>query len=115
MLCVPAAAQSAPEPKPAAAPAALTCVYNSKNYSDGAHVCVTKNLMLTCAADSSQAVWNVATDKDVNDKCARPAVHLTKSQTRALWRRHNIYRQITPGTTPPPFCFGFDDGPLYCE
>jgi hypothetical protein len=124
-LCVPAVAQSAPEQKPAAseqkpgaapaAPVVLTCVYNSKTYSDGAHVCVNKNLMLTCAADSSKAVWNVATDKDVDNKCAGPAVHLSKAQKRAIWQRNNIRRQITPATNPAPFCFGFDDGPLYCE
>lgn len=117
-LCAPAVAQPAAEQKPAAAPVApvvLTCVYNSKTYSDGEHVCVNKNLVLTCAADSSHAIWNVATDKDVGDKCARPVVHLSKAQRRAIWQRHNIRRQITPGTTPPPFCFGFDDGPLYCE
>src|SRR5689334_14585672 len=80
-LCAPAMAQSSPEPKPAAAPAApaspvaLTCVYNSKTYSDGAYVCVNKNLVLMCSADSTKAIWNVATDKDANDKCARPAVH----------------------------------------
>lgn len=117
-LCAPAMAQSPSEQKPAAAPAApvaLTCVYNSKIYSDGAHVCVNKNLMLTCAADGSKAIWNVATDKDANDKCARPAVHLTKAQRRALWQRQNIRRQIAPPTAPPPFCFGVDDSPLYCE
>jgi hypothetical protein len=118
-LCVPAVAQPSPEQKPAApapaAPVALTCVYNSKTYSDGAHVCVNKNLMLTCAADSSKAVWNVATDNDARDKCARPVVHLTKAQRRALWQRNNIRRQITRPTGSPPFCFGFDDSPLYCE
>ena len=124
-LCGPAMAQSSPEPKPAApeqkpaaaapAPVVLTCVYNSKTYSDGAYVCVNKNLMLSCTADSNKAVWNVATDKDAHDKCARTAVHLTKAQRRAIWQRNNIRRQITPATNPAPFCFGFDDGPLYCE
>lgn len=128
-FCAPAMAQPLPEPKPAApeqrpaaadqkpaaTPVALTCVYNSKTYSDGAFVCVNKNLMLTCAADSSKAIWNVATDQDVHDKCARPAVHLTKAQQRAIWQRNNIRRQITRPTGSPPFCFGFDDGPLYCE
>ena len=72
--------------------------------------------MLTCAVDSSKAVWNVATDKDVHDKCAsRPVVHLTKAQRRALWQRNNIRRQIARPTGSPPFCFGFDDEPLVCE
>jgi Protein of unknown function (DUF1496) len=123
-LCAPAVAQPSPEQKPAAAPApaatpaapvVLTCVYNSKTYSGGAQVCVNKNLMLTCAADSTKAVWNVATDKDAHDKCARPVVHLTKAQRRARWQRYNIGRQITRPTGSPPFCFGIDDGPLYCE
>lgn len=120
-LCAPAVAQPSPEQKPAAAapalaaPVALTCVYNSKTYSDGAHVCVNKNLMLTCAADNSKAVWNVATDNDAHDKCARPVVHLTKAQRRAIWQRNNIRRQIMRPTGSPPFCFGFDDSPLYCE
>ena len=70
--------------------------------------------MLTCAVDGSKATWNVVTDKDANSKCTAPAAHLSKSQKRALWHRHNIRRQITPPTAPPPFCFGFE-GPLYCE
>lgn len=122
-LAAPALAQSSSEQKPAAAsaaPVALTCAYNSKTYSDGAYVCVNKNLVLMCSADSTKAVWNVATDKDASDKCARPAVHrpavhLTKAQRRAIWQRNNIRRQITRPTGSPPFCFGVDDGPLYCE
>lgn len=129
-LCAPALAQSSPEQKPAAAeqkpvaapaapvappPVALTCVYNSKTYSDGAYVCVNKNLVLMCEADSTKAVWNVATDKDANDKCTRPAPHLTKAQQRAVWQQRNIRRQISPPTySPSPYCFGLGDEPLYC-
>lgn len=130
-LCAPAMAQSSPDAKPAAPeqkpvttsaasaappPIALTCVYNSKTYSDGAYVCVNKNLVLMCSADSTKAVWNVATDKDANDKCTRPAPRLTKSQRRAVWQQRNIRRQIAPpGYPPAPYCFGLGDGPLYCE
>lgn len=129
-LCTPAMAQSSPDAKPTAPeqkpvavpvvpatppPVALTCVYNSKTYSDGAYVCVNKNLVLVCSADSTKAVWNAATDKDANGKCTRPAPHLIKAQRRAVWQERSIRRQITPPIYPAPYCFGLGDGPLYCE
>ncbi len=95
VLCAPAMAQSSPDAKSAAPeqktvttpaapaappPVALTCVYNSKTYSDGAYVCVNKNLVLMCSADSTKAVWNAATDKDASDKVRAPCAALDQAR-----------------------------------
>lgn len=98
MVCMPAAAQSpaaqplAPETKPAAAP---VCIYNSKNYSDGAHVCAQTSLMLKCGVDGAKATWTVVTEKEFTDRCPA-APKLSAAQRRALWNRRNIAREITP-------------------
>ena len=94
-FAAPAIAQT-PAPvdsKPAAVPA---CTYSSKTYGDGAFVCVQKSLMLKCAVDQDKAAWVVVADKDLSDKCQRPAARGTVYQQRARWHRRNITRQISP-------------------
>lgn len=88
----PAGQPPAPQPKPAA----LTCIYSSKTYSDGAFVCVQKSLMLKCTVDDTKAAWSVVADKDLGDKCQAPAARGTIYQQRARWNRQNIRREITP-------------------
>lgn len=110
LLGPPAAAQSPPEQKPAA----ILCVYNSKNYSEGATVCVQKAVMQTCTSDGTKATWTLVTDKDLSSRCLAPASRLSKYQQRAIWHRRNIAREITPATDSSPFCF-YTDGKRFCE
>lgn len=98
ILSVSAAAQTPAGPTPAQQPkpAALTCTYSSKAYSDGAFVCVQKSLMLKCTVDDTKAAWSVVADKEISDKCLAPAVRGTIYQQRARWNRQNIRREIMP-------------------
>ncbi|HEX7792284.1 MAG TPA: DUF1496 domain-containing protein [Afipia sp.] len=98
VICASAAAQSpaaqppGAEPKPVASP---VCIYNSKDYSEGAYVCAPKSLMLKCSVDGAKATWTAVTDKEWTDRCPA-APKLSAAQRRALWNRRNIAREITP-------------------
>jgi hypothetical protein len=76
-------------------PAAPVCIYSSRNYSEGATVCVQKSLMLKCVSDGTKALWSQVDDKTLSDKCLTPA-RGTVYQQCARWHRQNIRRQITP-------------------
>ncbi|HEX7883328.1 MAG TPA: DUF1496 domain-containing protein [Afipia sp.] len=90
------------------------CVYKSRNYSEGATVCVQKAMMQTCTIDGAKAVWTNVTDDKLTSRCVAPARRLSKYQQRAIWNRQNIRREITPATDSSPFCF-YTNGKRFCE
>src|SRR5690349_3583714 len=106
---LPAAAQTPAEQKSASEqgtkPAAVVCVYNSRNYSEGATVCVQKAAMQTCTVDNGKAVWMTVTDETLSRRCTAPGPRLNKYQRAAIWNRRNIAREISPPTDSSPFCF----------
>lgn len=128
LLGLPAAAQTPPEQKPPAVqkppaaqtatveskPATVLCVYNSKNYSEGATVCVQKAMMQTCTLDGTKAIWVAVTDEKLSSRCTAPAPRLSKYQRAAIWNRKNIAKEITPATDSSPFCF-YTNGKRFCE
>ncbi|TKT71450.1 DUF1496 domain-containing protein [Afipia massiliensis] len=119
---LPAVAQTPAEQKPPveqktsseAKSAALMCVYNSRNYSEGATVCVQKAMMQTCTLDGAKAIWVAVTDEKLSSRCTAPAPRLTKYQRAAIWNRKNIAKEITSATDSSPFCF-YTNGKRFCE
>ena len=119
---LPAVAQAPTEQKPPAEqktqpdakPAAIMCVYNSKNYSEGASVCVQKAAMQTCTVDGARAVWVTVTDDKRSSSCTAPGPRLNRYQRAAIWNRRNIAREISPPTDSSPFCF-YTNGNRFCE
>ena len=109
---LPAAAQTASEQ--GTKPAAVVCVYNSRNYSEGAAVCVQKAAMQTCTVDNGKAVWVTVTDETLSRRCTAPGPRLNKYQRAAIWNRRNIAREISPPTDSSPFCF-YTSGKRFCE
>lgn len=101
---LPVAAQMPAEQKPPvqqkapveAKPVAVVCVYNSRNYSEGASVCVQKAVMQTCTVDGAKAVWVTVTDEKLSSRCTAPGPRLNKYQRAAIWNRRNIAREIAP-------------------
>lgn len=128
LLGLPAAAQTPAEQKPAAEqktpveqdasagskPAGFLCVYKSKNYSQGATVCVQKAMMQTCTLDGGKAVWTTVTDEKLNRRCVAPSPGLSKYQRAAISSRRNIRKQMTPATDSTPFCY-YTNGKRFCE
>lgn len=116
LSCLPALAQAPAEQKPPAEPksAAVVCIYNSKNYSEGASVCVQKAAMQTCTMDNGKAVWVTVSDEKLSSRCTAPAPRLNKYQRAAIWNRRNIAREISPPTDSSPSCF-YTNGKRFCE
>jgi hypothetical protein len=90
------------------------CVYDSKDYSDGAYICAQKSMMLTCQTDGTKATWKIVTDKDINDRCIAPIVSANITEPRV--RRRNYVRPVTARVYADPNakCFNFN-GKRYCE
>jgi hypothetical protein len=105
VLVHPAIAQSQSQP---------VCVYDSKNYSDGAYICAQKSMMLNCQSDGAKASWKVVTDKDLNDRCIAPIVRSNIAEPRV--RRRHYVRPVTARVFADPSakCFHFN-GKRYCE
>ena len=53
-------------------PPVPVCIYNSRSFSDGAHICFQKYLMMICSTDNNRPVWKIVTDKDLNRYCLNP-------------------------------------------
>ncbi|MCX7307771.1 MAG: DUF1496 domain-containing protein [Afipia sp.] len=89
------------------------CVYDSKNYSDGAYICAQKSMMLTCQTDGAKASWKIVTDKDINDRCIAPIVRANITEPR-IRRRHYIRPVAIRPADPNAKYFNFN-GKRYCE
>jgi hypothetical protein len=98
------------------APSPVVCVYDDRSFSDGAHICVQKNLMMTCTVTGEKPVWTLVLDKDLSERCLAPfQLHTTDLNARS--HHHAVRRQaradapLAPTSTP---CFTFN-GKRYCE
>lgn len=106
-LVFPAAAQT----QPASAP---LCIYDSKDYSDGAFICVQKSLMLNCSADGTKATWKIVDDKDINARCIAPLARTAEPASRPRYRRTAMRPPVFRAGDPNAKCFNFN-GKRYCE
>ena len=86
------------------------CIYASKNYSEGAFLCVQKSIALICRADGARSEWTTVTDKDLADRCASPEPYSrARPHVRTAFRVH--HRDFPVGGAR---CFEFN-GKQYCE
>lgn len=86
------------------------CVYASKNYSEGAFLCVQKSIALICRSDGAQPVWTTVTDKDLADRCASAGPYSRPHRrVRTAFRAHHRNFSIEGAK-----CFEFN-GKRYCE
>lgn len=90
------------------------CVYDSKDYSDGAFICVQKSLMLNCSADGTKATWKIVDDKDINARCIAPIARTAESMLRPRYRRTAMRPPVFRAADPNAKCFHFN-GKRYCE
>jgi hypothetical protein len=93
------------------------CIYHNRTYSDGARICVQRQLMLTCNAEGGRAVWRIVEEDRLARLCATPvaAAH-TAQATRPAARSPGKRRTAaTPKMqAPSEKCFTFQ-GRHYCE
>lgn len=90
------------------------CVYDSKDYSGGAVICVQKSMMLSCQEDAGKATWKIVTDKEINARCVAPIARTADSASRPRYRRTAIRPQVLRPADPNAKCFNFN-GKRYCE
>ena len=108
-------------PERAAAEQAL-CVYQNQSYSDGAHICIQRQLMSACTADGERAVWKLVEDRQLASLCTTPIAadrsgHWQAPELRrAPQRRHAWAPPARPGAaeTRSSRCFVFM-GRRFCE
>jgi Protein of unknown function (DUF1496) len=102
-------------PDTAAADQAL-CIYHNRSYSEGAHICVQPQLMLSCAAEGARAVWKIVDDTRLAQLCATPV----QAGRLARWERPEPRapeprrRPSLPADARSAKCFTFM-GRHFCE
>jgi hypothetical protein len=98
------------------APSRVVCVYDDRLFSDGAHICVQKNLMMACTVTGEKPVWTLVLDKDLSERCLTP-FQLHTADRNARWHHHVVRRQARADAPLAPAsarCFTFN-GKRYCE
>jgi hypothetical protein len=48
------------------------CVYHNRSYSDGAHICIQRQLMMACGIEGERAIWKIVEDRRLAERCAAP-------------------------------------------
>ncbi|MDP1865199.1 MAG: DUF1496 domain-containing protein [Bradyrhizobium sp.] len=88
------------------------CVYESKQYSEGASICLRPTLMLSCRLEGTRMVWTIVTDQDTSRLCLPPSVsrHHRKPATKVS-KVASPYSRPAAGAAK---CFQFN-GRTYCE
>jgi len=101
----------------AAAEQAL-CVYHNRSYSDGAHICIQRQLMMTCAAEGGRAIWRMVEDERLARLCASPVATARIAQWEQAAPRWPVNRRQAAAARVnvqgPGKCFTFM-GRRYCE
>lgn len=62
------------------------CVYHDRSYSEGAHICVQRQLMMSCTAEDGRAVWRVVEDTRLAGLCSTPVT----TGRLAQWERPEV-------------------------
>jgi hypothetical protein len=96
--------------------ATVACIYDDRSFSDGAHICVQKNLMMTCTVTGEKPVWTLVVDKELNERCLVPLqLHTADVDERRHYHAvRRIQARVTPMASVSAACFTFN-GKRYCE
>jgi len=100
---------------PPARKSTLNCLYDGRSFSEGAHICIQKELMMACTLKEERPQWVLISDKDLRAHCQMPMLRDADTAVR-LPRRHVALRPhpraVSPASSPPCFVF---NGKQYCE
>jgi hypothetical protein len=95
----------------------VLCVYHNRSYSDGAHICIQQQLMMTCAAESGRAIWRIVADERLARLCASPVAtgRIAHGERQPRWPVNRRQAAAAPVNVPGSGkCFTFM-GRRYCE
>jgi hypothetical protein len=92
------------------------CLYDGRSFSDGARICIQRNLMMTCTLEDARPRWTLVLDKELSSYCVTPTLREAQFDAGAPRPRvrHLRPRVAGPATIGPPACFTFS-GKRYCE
>ena len=92
------------------------CIYHNRSYSEGAHICVQRQLMMSCAAEGTRAVWKIVDDARLAQLCATavPADRLARWERPEARAPEPRRRPPVPAPTRSAKCFTFM-GRHFCE
>jgi Protein of unknown function (DUF1496) len=92
------------------------CVYHNRSYSDGAHICVQRQLMMSCVAEGGRAVWRIIDDVRLAHLCSLPveAGRLTRWERPEARSPERRRRAPVAAEARGPKCFTFV-GRRFCE
>ena len=102
----------------AAADQPSLCVYHDRSYSDGAHICIQRQLMMSCTAEGGRAVWRIVEDRRLARLCATPVAAgriAGWDPPEVRWPRHRRQTSAVPAKAQSSGkCFTFV-GRRFCE
>jgi hypothetical protein len=84
------------------------CVYDGRSFSEGAHICVQKSLMMKCIMNDEKPLWTLVLDKDLGSYC------LTSLQRDAMHIVRRPHPRLAAPASASTACFTFN-GKHYCE
>jgi len=92
------------------------CLYDGRSFSDGARICIQRNLMMTCTLEAVRPRWTLVLDKELSSNCVTPTLREAQFDSGAPRPhvRHLRPRIAGPSTIGSPACFTFS-GKRYCE
>jgi hypothetical protein len=95
---------------------AVTCLYGSRAYSEGAFICVQRSLMLSCSSEGARLAWKVVADKDLSDRCLVPTTVTAYAPAPRVQSRRVQRSRPRPvaAASVGAKCFTFN-GKRYCE
>jgi hypothetical protein len=93
---------------------ATPCLYAGRSFSDGARICVQKNLMMTCTLENTGPRWTLVLEKDLSSYCVTPTLNETGLGIATARPRHLRPPITNPVISRSAACFMFN-GKRYCE
>jgi len=87
------------------------CIYASKNYGEGAFLCVQKTIALICRSEGARSAWTIVTDRDLADRCASATEPYFRPHPRGRTAFRARRQDLSIGGGK---CFEFN-GKQYCE
>jgi hypothetical protein len=91
---------------------ATPCLYDSQAFSEGARICVQKNLMMVCSVNDMRPQWNLVQDKELSSYCL--AAIETFHRVSRISRPRVHPRQPATASFESAKCFSFN-GRRFCE
>jgi hypothetical protein len=90
------------------------CLYDGRSFSDGARICVQKNLMMTCPLKDERPQWTLVSDKELSSFCLAPTLRADLDVGPPHIQIRRAHSRLALPLTGSSACFTFNRR-RYCE